>query len=167
MTTPWPACLSVVECVLGVLMCGGPPACVSGSAGSFKRIPRPADPNSYGRSESLRVARQHRINSRDEGMELRDVVLEELPYRFVADLPVLADEATLELDVRSIEFICGELQNARMLRRCCWAIAVPIFPGDVPMKADGFRVNAFLPDGRLAQSIAFFRPPGIERLYRA
>ena len=45
----------------------------------------------------------------------------------------------------SIEFICGELQNAMMLRRCCWAIAVPIFPGDVPMKADGFRVNAFLP----------------------
>ena len=78
-------------------------------------------------------------------MELRHVVLEELSCRLVVDLPVLADKTALELDVRLIEFICGELQNARMLRRCCWAIAVPIFPGDVPIKADGFRVNAFLP----------------------
>src|SRR4029079_12339767 len=65
----------------------------------------------------------------------------------------------------SIEFICGELQKLRMLRRCCWATAVPILPGDVPIVADGFRANAFLPYGRLAQSMAFFKPPGIERLY--
>ena len=41
----------------------------------------------------------------------------------------------------SIEFIRGELQKARMLRRCCCATAVPIFPGDVPMTADGLRAN--------------------------
>ena len=114
-------------------------------AGSFKRIAKPAAKNPFGRSESLGVARQHRINSRDEAVELRHVVLEELPYRFVVDLPILADEASSNWMYASIEFICGELQNARMLRRCCWAIAVPIFPGDVPIKADGFRVNAFLP----------------------
>jgi hypothetical protein len=98
-------------------------------------------------------------------VELRPIVLEELPCRFVGDLPVLADEALLELDVRFDQFISGELQNARKLRRCCCATAVPIFPGDVPITADGFRVNAFLPSGRLAQSMAFFNAPGIERLY--
>src|SRR6185295_8388951 len=52
-----------------------------------------------------------------------------------------------------------------MLRRCCCPIAVPILPGDVPMTAEGLRANEFLPYGRLAQSIAFFNAPGIERLY--
>ena len=52
-----------------------------------------------------------------------------------------------------------------MLRRCCWATAVPILPGDVPMTADGLRAKVFLPYGRLAQSIAFLSAPGIERLY--
>ena len=33
------------------------------------------------------------------------------------------------------------------------------------MTAEGFRQNEFLPYGRLAQSIAFLSPPGIERLY--
>ena len=65
----------------------------------------------------------------------------------------------------SIEFMSGELQNAMMLRRWACATAVPIFPGDVPMIADGFRENEFFPYGRLAQSIAFFSPPGIDRLY--
>src|SRR3954468_5736879 len=65
----------------------------------------------------------------------------------------------------SIAFICGELQKLRMLLRCCWAIAVPIAPGEVPMIADGLRANEFLPHGRLAQSIAFLRTPGMERLY--
>jgi len=44
-----------------------------------------------------------------------------------------------------MEFICGELQKLKMLRRCCCPIAVPIFPGDVPFTADGLRVNAFVP----------------------
>ena len=42
---------------------------------------------------------------------------------------------------------------------------MPIAPGEVPITADGFRANEFFPQGRLAQSIAFLRPPGIERLY--
>ena len=33
------------------------------------------------------------------------------------------------------------------------------------MTAEGLRANEFLPYGRLAQSIAFFNAPGIERLY--
>ena len=44
-------------------------------------------------------------------------------------------------------------------------MAVPILPGDVPMTAEGLRANEFLPYGRLAQSIAFFNAPGIDRLY--
>ena len=65
----------------------------------------------------------------------------------------------------SMEFISGELQKARMLRRCCCPTAVPIFPGEVPITADGLRVNEFLPYGRLAQSMAFLSPPGMDRLY--
>src|ERR1041384_6073343 len=65
----------------------------------------------------------------------------------------------------SIAFISGELQNARMLRRCCCATAVPILPGDVPITAEGFLANEFVPQGRLAQSIAFLSAPGIDRLY--
>ena len=64
----------------------------------------------------------------------------------------------------SMEFIWGELQKARMLRRCCCPTAVPIWPGDVPMTADGLRGNAFVPYGRLARSIAFFSAPGMDRL---
>ena len=52
-----------------------------------------------------------------------------------------------------------------MLRRCCWPTAVPIEPGDVPMMAEGFPEKEFSPQGRLAQSMAFFSPPGMERLY--
>ena len=33
------------------------------------------------------------------------------------------------------------------------------------MTADGLRANEFFPYGRLAQSMTFFSPPGIERLY--
>src|SRR5215217_690139 len=65
----------------------------------------------------------------------------------------------------STAFIIGELQKERMLLRCCWPTAVPIFPGDVPIIADGLRANEFFPHGRLAQSIAFLSPPGIDRLY--
>ena len=36
---------------------------------------------------------------------------------------------------------------------------------DAPITADGLRANEFVPEGRLAQSIAFFKAPGIERLY--
>ena len=32
-----------------------------------------------------------------------------------------------------------------MLRRCCCATAVPIFPGEVPITPDGLRAKAFLP----------------------
>jgi hypothetical protein len=57
------------------------------------------------------------------------------------------------------------LQKASTPRRLCCDSAVPIEPGDVPMMAQGLPVNAFWPHGRLAQSMAFLRPPGIERLY--
>ena len=43
--------------------------------------------------------------------------------------------------------------------------AVPIFPVDAPMTAEGFRENEFVPHGRDAQSMAFLSAPGIERLY--
>src|SRR6185437_2185029 len=65
----------------------------------------------------------------------------------------------------STAFISGELQKARMLRRCCWPTAVPILPVEAPITADGFRANEFVPQGLLAQSIAFLSAPGIDRLY--
>src|SRR5512142_3176319 len=65
----------------------------------------------------------------------------------------------------SMALNCGELQKARMLRRCCWPTAVPILPEDAPIMADGLRANEFVPHGRLAQSIAFLSAPGIDRLY--
>jgi hypothetical protein len=33
-------------------------------------------------------------------------------------------------------------------------------PGEVPITPVGLRANEFLPQGRLAQSMAFFSPPG-------
>jgi hypothetical protein len=42
-------------------------------------------------------------------------------------------------------FICDELQKLKTLRRLCCATAVPIEPGDVPMTAEGLRVNEFFP----------------------
>ena len=65
----------------------------------------------------------------------------------------------------SMAFISGELQKAMMLRRCCCATAVPILPGEVPMIAEGLREKELVPQGRLAQSIAFLSAPGIDRLY--
>ena len=63
------------------------------------------------------------------------------------------------------EFICGELQKLSTLRSCCCATAVPITPTDAPITAEALRENEFFPQGRLAQSIAFFKPPGIDLLY--
>jgi hypothetical protein len=65
----------------------------------------------------------------------------------------------------STELNNGELQKLRMLFRCCCATAVPILPVDAPITPDGLRANELRPLGRLAQSIAFLRAPGIERLY--
>ena len=59
----------------------------------------------------------------------------------------------------------GRILVGDLTIRLCCATAVPIAPGDVPITAEGLRVNEFFPHGRLAQSIAFFSPPGIERLY--
>ena len=42
---------------------------------------------------------------------------------------------------------------------------MPIAPGDVPITAAGLREKELLPYGRLAQSMAFFKQPGMERLY--
>ena len=60
----------------------------------------------------------------------------------------------------SSAFIWGELQKLNTLRRLCCATAVPIEPVDAPITADGLRANEFVPHGRLAQSIAFFRAAG-------
>jgi hypothetical protein len=37
------------------------------------------------------------------------------------------------------------LQKLSTLRRLCWATAVPIAPGEVPITAEGFRANEFWP----------------------
>jgi hypothetical protein len=43
--------------------------------------------------------------------------------------------------------------------------AVPILPIDAPAMPVGFRANAFVPQGREPQSMAFLSAPGIDRLY--
>jgi hypothetical protein len=47
-------------------------------------------------------------------------------------------------------------------RKWYWARAVPSIPTEAPMSATGLPSNAFSMYGREAQSIAFFRTPGIE-----
>lgn len=83
----------------------------------------------------------------------------------LSDRPIIVNQVRLEMNIGLRGIICGELQKLRTLRRFCWATAVPIAPIDVPMTAEGLRVKEFWPHGRLAQSIAFLSPPGIERLY--
>src|SRR3954469_7863433 len=63
------------------------------------------------------------------------------------------------------EVICRALQKLRTPRRDCWASAVPIAPIDAPITPAGMWWNEFCPHGREAQSMAFFRAPGMERLY--
>ena len=76
------------------------------------------------------------------------------------------EQAGIELTGRGYIRVNDRLETtAPTLRKCCWPTAVPIEPGDVPITADGFLVNAFWPHGLLAQSIAFLSAPGIERLY--
>src|SRR5436190_24027774 len=61
--------------------------------------------------------------------------------------------------------ICRALQKLSTPRKLCWAMAVPICPTDAPITAAGIWAKELLPQGREAQSIAFFSAPGIERLY--
>ncbi|MDT5033074.1 MAG: hypothetical protein QOC94_3245 [Actinoplanes sp.] len=46
-----------------------------------------------------------------------------------------------------------------------WASAVPIWPMDAPITAEGMRSKAFWPQGGEAQSMAFFNVPGMDLLY--
>ena len=52
-----------------------------------------------------------------------------------------------------------------MLRRCCWASALPIEPIDAPITPAGLPAHALWPYGREAWSMAFLSTPGTERLY--
>src|SRR5262245_59926529 len=53
-------------------------------------------------------------------------------------------------------------RNTNTCRRWYWARAVPVPPIDAPMIAAGLPLHALSPCGRDAQSMAFFRTPGIE-----
>src|SRR5690606_41854532 len=75
------------------------------------------------------------------------------------------DTAPAELYTLSLHDALPILRKPRMLRRCCWPTAVPMEPGDVPITPEGILAKELVPQGRLAQSSAFFRPPGTERLY--
>ncbi len=59
----------------------------------------------------------------------------------------------------------GIFKNARLLRRCCWAIAVLILPIETPKMPAGMPSHELSPQGREPWSMAFFNTPGIERLY--
>ena len=59
----------------------------------------------------------------------------------------------------------GMSRYASVMRRCCWATAVPIAPTDTPNTPAGLPANALWPYGREAWSIAFLSTPGTERLY--
>ena len=55
---------------------------------------------------------------------------------------------------------CGAPNS--LLRRGLNKLSIP--PG-TELAVDGFRAKEFCPHGRLAQSISFFSPPGMDRLY--
>src|SRR5215212_1015343 len=63
------------------------------------------------------------------------------------------------------EVSCRALQKLRTARRDCWPTAVPIAPMDAPITPAGMWWKEFCPHGREAQSMAFFKAPGMERLY--
>ena len=80
-----------------------------------------------GKSEALSMASasatgQDHVDARDEAVELTHVVGQELARRVDGHLAIVGDEGRRGLDV-GLAFISGELQKARMLRRCCWATA--------------------------------------------
>jgi hypothetical protein len=56
-------------------------------------------------------------------------------------------------------------KNTHVWRRWNWAFAPPNIPGDALIIATGFPSNGLSPYGLDAQSIAFFRTPGTEKLY--
>jgi len=86
--------------------------------------------------------------------------------RLIGDFTVVGDQPGSELDVglgRAHLWRVAEAQRAAhilLLGECG-----SDFAGEAPITADGLRVNEFVPYGRRAQSIAFFRLPGMPRLY--
>jgi hypothetical protein len=118
-----------------------------------------------GRTGPSTLAGKDGQDADDEVLELVHEVAQELLRRLILDLILVVDEARGELDVGLGRAHLWELQKHRMLRRFCCATAVPILPGDAPITADGLCANEFFPYGRLAQSMAFFKLPGMSRLY--
>ena len=53
----------------------------------------------------------------------------------------------------------------RIFCRCLTALTPPSGPGELLIMPIGLPRNELFPDGRDATSMAFFRTPGIERLY--
>jgi hypothetical protein len=69
-------------------------------------------------SRDLRIARQYGINPGDERVELPHEVLNELSCRLVCDVPVIVNQARLELDIcldRIHLWWIAECQNAAQM----------------------------------------------------
>ena len=81
-----------------------------------------------------------------------------------------AADAVLRSDVRVrrglVANLIGLVIEATGLRASIGEVCVvSCGRNQAPITAEGLRANAFCPQGRLAQSIAFLSPPGMERLY--
>ena len=117
-------------------------------------------------SASLSGTRQHRVDPGDESVELRHVTAKKsFADRVVGDFALVSDQSWGELNVR-----LDRIHQRRVAKRHDAAKVLLADGGsDLPRRrADDPRRLAgdeFVPYGRLAQSIAFLRPPGIERLY--
>ena len=108
---------------------------------------------------------QHREDTGDEYAESVHEVPQELLGRLIGDFTVVGDQAGRELDVglgsAHLRGVAEAQRAAQMLLGECGSD----FPGEAPITADGLRANEFVPYGRLAQSMAFLRLPGMPRLY--
>jgi hypothetical protein len=111
------------------------------------------------------AARKDGVNARNETLKPQHEAAEELRYGVNSDLAIVGDEAGGKLDVRLDRIHLRRITERQNALEVLLPTVVPIFPGEVPIIADGLRANEFSPQGRLAQSIAFFNTPGIERLY--
>jgi hypothetical protein len=106
-----------------------------------------------------------RRHARDEDRERGELLLDEVARGFVLDLAGLLVElggAIADEDFRLVEREGS--RNAIALRRSYCTRAPPTGPGDADCSATGLPAKGWL-GSRETQSMAFFSPPGMEKLY--
>ena len=106
-----------------------------------------------------------RGHPRDESRERGELLLEEAARGFVLDLAGLLVEpggAVADEDLRLLSVKAS--RNVIALRRSYCTRAPPTGPGEADCSATGLPAKGWL-GSRDTQSMAFFNPPGMEKLY--